>query len=83
MGIPYLIIRQERLFGREQQRSSRVHPRSNEEPEQPSDIEEVRCAADVDFRVNGVDETREERRYCYEYSQCCPPVLQKAEAWCV
>jgi len=54
------IICQERLLCREQQRSGSVHSGSDKEPEKPSDVEEVGCSADVDFRVDGIDETWKE-----------------------
>ena len=76
-----LVIRQERLLGREQQRSGRVHSQSDEEPEQPSDVEEVRRSADVDAWVDGVDETWEKRWYRYDHRQCCSPILGEAEVW--
>ena len=72
-----LINRQERLFGREQQRSGRVHPRSDEETKKPGNVEKIRGSPDVDLGIDGVDETWKKRWDGYEYCQRSSPVLRE------
>ena len=70
-----LIVRQERLFSREQQRRGRIYSQSNEKPEKPSNVEKIRCTSNRDFRIDRVDETWKERWNCH--GQCKPrsPIL--------
>ena len=70
-----LIVRQERFFGREQQRSGRIYSQSNEKPEKPSNVKKMRCTSNRNFRIDRIDETGKERWNCHNQCERRSPIL--------